>query len=685
MRYLISKIGIFYTSVSFVSLVFVPNAFAQSIFAEDVSAQGIPARSVSAQKVTVQSEELETITVVAEPEPGTGDVQPGEHTASHQSIGKQELERQDINLGDILANETGVQFRQIGGLGALTTVTLRGASAQQTSVFLDGVLLNSAGNSSVDFSLLELLNLASVDVYRGAAPVQLSQGNIGGAVNLRSLGAVGDKPNTKMSITGGSFNTNRFQFAHHSSHRQWDVVAAASREHSNNTFTFNNDNATPLNPNDDSREARNNAQTTKLNALSRVGLQWSPNIRSDFMVQATGRDLGIPEWLNNEQNVASYNTDAVELQLVNRFDGIGNWNTALSLFQHYQDNHYLDALGQVGLGSQDTISDTQTTGVKTYWEHIDDQGTLSLTASLRRESLRSEDALAQNQNYRTKRQTLLSSAQYALFLNGDRLLVTPAIRLQTVNDNYAGISRLNANQRRDTAFTPQLGLRFTHSDTFSIRTNVGQFVREPSFSELFGSRGLIVGNNNLRPEEGTNADIGFTWSPNKLYQLNTSVFGSWRDELIVIAFDARGIGRSVNTGKANVFGIEIGNTWTINKRLTARLNTTYQSTHNFDANRALNNKEIPGEARLSAHLKLQYKIGKVRTWMETNHKSDFFYDQANLLPARGYWLHNAGVTFDWNKFQFSLTANNIGNVNVEDFNGFARPGRAYFFSLTYRL
>ena len=670
MRYLVTTLHIFCIGIGSVSPVFAQNELVQSELTQTEFAK---------------NEELETITVVAEPEPATGDVQPGEHTASHQHVTRQELDRQDINLGDILANEAGVQFRQIGGLGAQTTVTIRAASAQQTSVFLDGVLLNSAGNNSIDFSLLELLNLASVDVYRGAAPVQLSQGNIGGAVNLRSLGAVSDKPNSKAVLAGGSFGTNRFQYAHNSSHRQWNVVAAASREHSNNTFTFNNDNATPLNPNDDKREAKNNAQATRLSALGKVGLQWNQNSRSDLMLQTTSRDLGVPEWLNNEDNIASYDTDAVELQLVNRVDGIGNWNTALSIFQHYQDNHYLDVLGQVGLGSQNTVSSTKTTGVKTYWEHIDDKATFSVTASLRNESLRSEDALTQDQNYQTKRQTFLSSAQYALFLNNDRLLVTPSVRLQTVSDNYNGTSRGRENQYSNNILTPQLGLSFTHSSKLRIRSNLGKFVREPSFSEMFGSRGLFVGNNNLLPEKGINADIGFVWSPTKKYRLDTTLFGSWRDELIVYVLNAQKIGSNVNTGKANVFGIEIGNSFTFNKRLSARLNTTYQATHNFAANPALNNKEIPGEARLSAHAKLQYKVRNLRSWIETNYKSDFFYDQANLRPAPGYWMHNAGIAFNWHDFEFGLTANNIGNVNVQDFNGFARPGRAFFFSLTYQL
>jgi len=635
--------------------------------------------------VHAQVEELDTITVVAEPEPQTGDVQHEEYAGSYRRIGKQELQRQDVNLGDILANETGVQFRQIGALGTLTMATIRGATSKQTGVFLDGIMLNSAGNSAVDLSLLELLNLSSVDVYRGSAPAQLSSASIGGAINLRSLHAGSTKPNTTALLTAGSFSTNRFQFAHGSTHNRLDVVATASHEQSDNRFTLHNNNGTPLNLSDDRSEKRNNAQVAKLSALSRIGFRWNKDIRSDMLIQATGRELGIPEWLNNENNVASYDTDALEFQLVNRFDGIGNWNTSFSLFQHIQNNHYLDAEGQVGLGRQDNRRKNKTIGLQSYWERVGDQGTFSFNTSIRNESLDSEDTKSSNQNYLAQRRSLLSTVQYAYFSLNDRLLITPSVRLHSVDDNFNGISRLNANSRTDTKINTQLGLRFSKNARLTLRSSMGKFAREPDFSELFGSSGLIVGNRKLLPESGFNAELGFTYSPSRDYQLNASVFGSWRDELIALAFDSQGIGRSMNTGKARVFGIEIDNDWIISKRLSLRVNATLQRSQDFSPNPALDNAELPGEPRLSSHTKLQYHNGQTRLWFESNYKSKFYYNLDNRRPAKGYLLHNAGLEYQLADFSIGFTANNIGGDNVADFNGFPRPRRSFYFSLNYRL
>ena len=628
---------------------------------------------------------LETITVIAEPEPQTGDVQHAEHTGTYQHISKAELERQDVKLGDILAHETGVQFRQVGGLGTLTSVTLRGSSSNAVGIYLDGILLNSAGNSSVDLSLLDLLNLSAVDIYQGATPAQLANANLGGAINLRSLSASNAEPNTTVALASGSFNTNRFQFAHRSNYKRWDVVAAASQEKSDNDFSFLNNNSTPLNPDDDRVEKRNNAQVSKLSGLGRIGWQWNKSSRSDLLVQATGRDLGIPEWLNNEDNIASYDTDSLEFQLTNRIDAIGNWNTALTLFQHQQSNHYLDQFSQVGLGVQNTQSKTRTTGIKSYWEHIGPSGTLSFNVAIRNESLESSDALSANQNYTVERRSLLGGIQYAYFTANDRLLFTPSLRLHTVDDQYDGISRSDDNERLDSVITPQLGMRFTASEKLALRSSLGLFAREPGFSELFGSRGLILGNSNLEPEEGINADVGILFEPNKRYRLNASAYASLRDELIVLAFDSQGVGRSVNTGEARIFGVEVDNNWKINNRLDLRFNATYQVSQNIAVNPAFDKRELPGEARLNTFTKLNYRFGPISTWFESSYKSDFYYDQANLLPAESHWIHNLGVEYQWQSFQFGLAANNIGNVQAQDFNGFPRPGRSYYFSINYRL
>src|SRR6266852_6294190 len=53
-------------------------------------------------------------------------------------------------LTDALADAVGVQVRRFGGLGDFSTVSIRGSSAGQVQIYLDGVPLSRAENETVN-------------------------------------------------------------------------------------------------------------------------------------------------------------------------------------------------------------------------------------------------------------------------------------------------------------------------------------------------------------------------------------------------------------------------------------------------------------------------------------------------------------------------------------------------------
>jgi iron complex outermembrane receptor protein len=215
--------------------------------------------------------------------------------------------------------------------------------------------------------------------------------------------------------------------------------------------------------------------------------------------------------------------------------------------------------------------------------------------------------------------------------------------------------------------------------------NVGSYYREPSFSELFGSIGLIKGNPALIAEHGTNADIGFTMQASKTLNINASLFASWRDELIVTVFNAQGVGRAINSGEAVVAGIELSAKQKLSDRFALRGNLTWQQARSTNTTSGFYDKQLPGEAQLSAFARLDYKAGQWQAWLETELERGRYYDRANLLVAADNTVHNLGI--DWHKqhWRTGLSIQNLADDNIEDFNGYPRPGRSLFFSLSTRF
>src|SRR6185369_13136316 len=96
----------------------------------------------------------------------------------------------------------------------------------------------------------------------------------------------------------------------------------------------------------------------------------------------------------------------------------------------------------------------------------------------------------------------------------DRLLVQPTIRWEHLHDDFSGavvtggqIQREREPRTRDLV-TPRLGLRFDALPEVAVKANVARPERAPNFTELFGNTGSILGNPDLKPERGVNADLG---------------------------------------------------------------------------------------------------------------------------------------------------------------------------------
>jgi outer membrane receptor protein involved in Fe transport len=73
-------------------------------------------------------------------------------------------------IADLLEEAAGVRVQQYGGLGAFSTVSLRGAPPGQVAIFLDGAPLSTASHGVVNLGDLPATAIERVEVYRGSAP-----------------------------------------------------------------------------------------------------------------------------------------------------------------------------------------------------------------------------------------------------------------------------------------------------------------------------------------------------------------------------------------------------------------------------------------------------------------------------------------------------------------------------------
>ena len=158
----------------------------QHVYAADAVKQSADAEKISHDKSPELDEKtltdftLETITVEAKRPDWEAKLSPGTVTV----IRPDDYKGEQKSLPDLLKMVPGVHVRELSGRGQYTTVTIRGSTAAQVGVFVDGVLFNLGGDAAADVSTIPVKNVERIEVYRGYIPVRFGGTYMGGVINI---------------------------------------------------------------------------------------------------------------------------------------------------------------------------------------------------------------------------------------------------------------------------------------------------------------------------------------------------------------------------------------------------------------------------------------------------------------------------------------------------------------------
>ena len=621
-----------------------------------------------------------------------GDTAAGEFTGFREVIEKQELQQAGSSLAEVVATESGVQFKESGGLGSHSSISLRGSSAEQVNVYIDGILLNDASSGIVNFSDIELFQAEKVEVYKGTVPVQLGNSAIGGAVNIVTARNTGT-PVASFLAGIGSFESSRFSAAYRGPVNLLDdqsIVASLSFRQSANDFPFLNDNGTNFNTDDDRRERRNNARTRSLSGFIKTGHRLAGNARLEHALQLADRAQGIANFRNTESGAAQLDSSNAQWRsTLRRTASNGGWSSLWEVNGSIKDELFDDRNGSIGTSSQLTETDTSVLGARGYWEKINTDNSLSFSLKLRGEDFTSFNELIQVNATNARRLRSDFSVQGNRYYNNGATLISASAVGFVVNDDY---DIDNFEQARadfsTTAIVPQLGFSHTLNDRIVVLGNASLQKRVPSFFELFGSQGLFVGNSSLETETSANVDIGLKWNSDPSQsvdrQLSASYFHNYRDDLIVRTFNAQGIGTSQNLSRATVRGVELAASALWPTGFSLDFAVTVQDTENRSSIRGQTGKQLPGEAAVDGALTTGWANNRWKLEYEFKINTDRFYDTGNFLDAADQRIHGVSISRNWRDWRVDFELNNLTDENFEDFNGFPRPGRAGFISLFYQ-
>ncbi len=319
-----------------------------------------------------------------------------------------------------------------------------------------------------------------------------------------------------------------------------------------------------------------------------------------------------------------------------------------------------------------------------------------LLTGISRETYESESTQARVESGKNTRDQLELSAENVSYFYHQQLILNLVLRYQRVFDalspvtNNVGVVTPGFDKTYD-LISPQLGAKYRFSQRTFITANIGLYNRAPSFLELFGGSGLLLGNADLKQETSINSDLGFTytwfkpssWLHNA--EVYTGVFYNQVENLIVRIFNGQGLGVPRNISDAVIKGVESTLKFTPAEHHSVHLNISLIDSINKSDVTSFNNKILPGYYQQSFGLRYAYSTNQWVYSAEADIKRKLFYDRSNLLKGDDVNLLNLAVRgyfksyFNHSNIDFRI--DNILDENIQYFRNRPTPGRSL--SLTY--
>jgi outer membrane receptor protein involved in Fe transport len=281
-----------------------------------------------------------------------------------------------------------------------------------------------------------------------------------------------------------------------------------------------------------------------------------------------------------------------------------------------------------------------------------------------------------------------------LSLADDRLVLTAGARHEWSENEFYDEpfmpwlppTPLGKTEREE--LSPHGGFRFQPFPWVTLKGNIGEHYRVPTFFELFGNRGNVTGAPDLENETGTNRDIGVIFSHERFLCverpfLEIAYMHNDVENLILFFPNSQRTMRPKNIGSARMRGIELSLSGTFYRSIRFAGNYSYLDGEDTGPIPYYNGNELAGRPAHQGALEIELTRRLWSVLYEWNHIGSNYLDRANReeVPERN--IHNVSVTLRHPRHGITLTVEgrNIGDRRISDVSGYPLPGRSIYATL----
>lgn len=583
------------------------------------------------------------------------------------NIDKAQLKYDGLNsIGEVLNKFTPAQINTYG-LGGISTISLRGTADDQTSIFWNGIKINSLTLGSTDISLIPINSAQQIAVVTNASSAVLGNGNFGGAVLLSSKPTFSKQINITIRQDIAAFRNYKTSFALMGGNKKIQFSTSSFYQNAKNNFPFYDkykfDNPLVIN---------NHNETMQWATVNELNIKLKKNQQLDLGNFTLGKHHNLPAMMGAYQSSDKFHNDFS----VKSFAKYQKYFTKAQFY--FRSGHvydymlYNDSLSKINAPYY-SHQLQNSANFRYYFNNA-----ISLDAGADYVMEYAKVAQYMGIKYR-HRGALFSGIKYAF----KGMELNAVVRQEIVKGKY---------------IRPQLGITIAYTDKkqfFTTSFSYADKYRIPDFNDLYWQPG---GNPHLLPENGFTIEYNFVLHPLKataFYQpvLSATTYYSLINNNIIWTPIASGLYSPLNILKTKHYGVELK----MEHIIQWNKSNLFKASINYNFNRALIVQNA-SNTNLNGHFiryKPQHTIKSYFVFEDKNfniglnylYVSSRFTDDENIkaFQLKPYSILDFFIAFkgSFKKFnaEISFKVNNVTNTQYESLRSYAQPLRNYVISI----
>lgn len=434
------------------------------------------------------------------------------------------------DLRSLLRGQAGVEFTANGGMGANTSLFMRGANSNQVLILIDGVRVSGASSGTAQLGNILPDQIDHIEVVRGNVSALYGSDAIGGVVQVFTKNGAGQAPaanaqveygsnntrqgtvgyggqigDTSFNVTGSIFKTDGFSSINYN---QWAAANAAAVRR-----------GTGPNPGDNPYENKS--------VSGQIRHKFTPDWDAGFAAYYSKSDLSYDSTSGRPTDDYRMNSELYTLSAFVNGKVTAAWTT------HFKLSQSEDRSEGTRNGLFDSLFSTRNRQFNWQNEYaLTPDHKLLFGTDWLQQTLASNSYNAPTRNV------------FSVYGGYEGRIGRNQLQLNARNDHYSDFGNQGS-------FFAGYGLNVT--DQVKLIANVSNAFRAPTFNELYYPG---FGQPNLKPERAKSAEAGVQVDTASAGLLRVTAFETRYDDLIVSTAVGSGVFLAQNVNKARVQGIE---------------------------------------------------------------------------------------------------------------------------------